>query len=52
MFSTYFKKNFCFLSYTILSSASALNLDQSKNLSFGKGLISYQIIQTLDNSDS
>ena len=38
--SYHLKKNFCFLITLILSSANAFNLDQSKNLSFGKGLTS------------
>ena len=32
------RKNFCFKLHLILWSANALNLDQSKNLSFGKKL--------------
>ena len=38
MFYTYSKKNSCFQITIILSSANAFNLDQSKNLSFGKEL--------------
>ena len=39
MFSTHVKKNLRVLSEFILWSANAFNLDQSKNLSFGKELI-------------
>ena len=38
MFSTHPKGNFFFQVIFILSSANAFNLDQSKKLSFGKGL--------------
>ena len=38
MFSTHPKENFCFQFTYILSSANALILDQSNNLSFGKKL--------------
>ena len=38
MFSTHLKKNFCVSVTFIVSSANALNLDQSINLSSGKGL--------------
>ena len=36
MFSTHFKKNFCFSIASILLPSNALNLDQCKILSFGK----------------
>ena len=36
MYSTHPKKNFCFLFTFSLSSANALNLDLSENLSFGR----------------
>ena len=36
MFSTHPKKNFCFSVRFILSSTNAFNLDQFKNVSFGK----------------
>ena len=39
MFSTLPKTNIINLAYFILSSANALNLDQSRILSFGKALI-------------
>ena len=38
MFSTHSKKNFCFKSTVILSSKNVFNLEQSKNLLFGKEL--------------
>ena len=38
MFSTHSTKNFCFQVTFILSSVNAFNLDQFKNLSFGKEL--------------
>ena len=42
MFSSHPKKNFCFQVTFILSSANALNLDQSKKLLLGKELIRNQ----------
>ena len=42
MFPTFPKTNFNFSFTFILSSANAFNLDQSKILSFGKGLSLYQ----------
>ena len=38
IFSVFPKTNFCFSVMFIMSSASAFNLDQSKNLSFSKEL--------------
>ena len=46
MFSTHPKKNVCFEFTIILSSANAFNLDESKNLSFGKELTLYHTILT------
>ena len=42
------KKNFSFLATLIWSSAHAFNLDQSKNLSFGKELTHYHTIPHFD----
>ena len=50
MFSTLPKTNFNFSAKFDLSSANAFNLDQSKNLSFGKELTVHAII--LDKSQS
>ena len=44
MFFTYPKKNFCFYITFILSSANTFNLDQSKDLSFGKELMTIKLI--------
>ena len=52
MFSTLPNTNFNFWVRIILSSANALNLDQSKILSSGNGLknISVQIFESLPNN--
>ena len=45
------KTNINFLDTSILSSANALNLDRSKILPFGKGLILYHTIQSLQEPE-
>ena len=52
MFSTHPKLISIFLLIFILLSANALNLDQSKILSFGKELTLYHTIQTFNNSEN
>ena len=52
MFSTHLKEKFCFKVAVILSSANVFNLDQSKNLLFGKELILFYLdlyLQTMDD---
>ena len=46
MFSTHSIPHFCFLDIFIISSATAFNLGMSKNLSYGKELISCSTLVT------